>query len=293
MMNERGQALLIVLLAMAVVLTVVLSVLGSSTSDIKISSNEAESLRAFSAAESGVEKALVSNVASSGNVGSANFNATVISLAQGTKSYNYPNNLTVGDFGTLWFIAHASDGSYVCGSSTPCFTGRNIKVCWGKAGASSSVATTPAIDLSVYYLVTPGDFSTARVAKAVFDPNASRLSGNSYTLSDPGSCTVGQTNYAFSKTIDLSTLGIPASSYGNQNGLQFVNARMLYNTDQDQTLGFDLNFAGNTIIPSQGSLVDSTGVLNTSTRRIEVANPYTGFGAIFDNALFVPSGIVQ
>ncbi len=293
MKNEEGQAVLIVLLVMAVVLTIVLSVLGSSTSDIKISSNETESLRAFSAAESGIEKALVTNLASQGSVGNANFNATVSSLAAGTKFFNYPSDLVTGDVGILWFVSHAASGSFICDASNPCFTGKTVKVCWGKVGTASNLSTTPALDLTFYYLTTPGDYSTVRVGKAVFDPNPTRLANNSYVLSDPCPCTAGTTNYAFGKVLDLSTLPIPLSSYNNQNGLQFLSARLLYNTDQDQSLGFDLNFAGNGVIPSQGQQVDSTGNLNTATRKIEVTSPYAEFPPILDTAIFSPSGVAQ
>ena len=50
---ESGQALLLVLLGMAVVLTIVLSILSRSVTDIAVTSREEEALRAFSAAEAG------------------------------------------------------------------------------------------------------------------------------------------------------------------------------------------------------------------------------------------------
>lgn len=290
---EKGQAILIVLLVMAVGLTIVLSVVGSSTSDIRISSNESESLRAFSAAESGVEKALVSNSASSGTVGNANFTANVSSFGQGDKSFNYPNTIVNGDIGELWFVNHGTGSSYVCNSGSPCFTGKTVRVCWGKPGTASNAATTPAIDLTVYYLNTPGDYSTARVAKATYDPNASRLASDSFAASDPGSCTIGSTSYAFSKLVDLSVIGVPVGSYSIQNGLQLLSARMLFNSNQEQSLGFDVNFAGNSTLPAQGQQVDSTGSLNTATRRIQVTSPYAGIPAILDTVIYSPSGIAQ
>ena len=58
-MRESGQALLIVVLSLAVVLTVVLSILARSVTDIKLSTGSEESLRAFSAAEAGIERALI------------------------------------------------------------------------------------------------------------------------------------------------------------------------------------------------------------------------------------------
>jgi hypothetical protein len=131
------------------------------------------------------------------------------------------------------------------------------------------------------------------VAKAVYDPNSSRLSGNYYASPDAGTCVIDGVNYQFQKTLDLGTVGVPASSYGAQNGLQFLAARFLYNSDVDQSVGFSLDFAGNGVIPAQGSTIDSTGTLNTSTRRIVVSNLYSGYPPILDNAIFSPSGVVK
>lgn len=292
MKRDSGQAVLVVLLVMAVVLTIVLSILGASTSDIKISSNETESLRAFSAAESGIEKALLSNSSVQGSIGNANYNVTVSSLAQGAKTFNYPASLPSGDLAILWFVAHDANGNLTCGAGT-CFTGKSVKVCWGKPGTLTGVATTPAVDITVYYTVNPGDYSTTRMVKSIYDPNPARLSGDFYSSADLGTCTVDNTDYQFQKTIDLSTLGISAGSYNSQNGLQFLTVRTLYNTDQDQSLGFDLNFAGNSTIPAQGNKVDSTGTLNTSTRRIFVTSPYGGYPPILDTAIFSPGGITK
>lgn len=291
--RENGQAVLIVLLAMAVVLTIVLSIVGSTTTDIKISSNESESLRAFSAAESGVEQALITNGSAQGTVGNVNYSASVTSMASGTSTYNYPSNLVSGDNGILWFVSHDSNGFYTCSSSLPCFTGRTVKVCWGKEGTSANSSTTPAADITLYYLTIPGNYSSARIAKAIYDPNPGRLSSDSYSPTDAGTCTIGGTNYAFGKLVDLSTLGVPAVTYSNPNGLQFMVVRMLYNNDQDQSLGFDVSFAGNSTIPSQGHQVESTGSLNTTTRKVEVSNPYTGFGPLLGTAVYSPSGVTQ
>ena len=57
--NQHGQALLIVLLTLAVTLTVVLSVVSRSVTDITVSTYEEDALRAFSAAEAGIEEALL------------------------------------------------------------------------------------------------------------------------------------------------------------------------------------------------------------------------------------------
>lgn len=293
MTNQSGQAVLIVLLGMAVVLTVVLSILAASTSDIKISSNSTESLRAFSAAEAGIEKALSANSATSGIVGNAQYNVALTGLSLGKTNFVYPSNLASGDSGVLWFVSHASDGTLICDATHPCFTGKTVKICWGLPGTASNLATTPAIELSVFYLTAPSNYTTVKVAKATYDPNAARLSTNSFSASDPGTCTIGQNQFAFQKTVDLSTLGIAAGTYNSANGLQFMPVRLLYNAATQQPLGMDVTFPGDSTLPSQGTLVDSTGNLNASTRKIEVTKAYNQVPSVFEAAIFSPGGLSQ
>lgn len=56
--RKSGQVVLIVLLVVVVVLTIGLSLISQSVTDISISKDEQEAIRAFSAAEAGIESAL-------------------------------------------------------------------------------------------------------------------------------------------------------------------------------------------------------------------------------------------
>ncbi len=291
MTNQKGQAVLVVLLVMAVAVTVVLSVVASSTSDIRIGTTETQSLRAFSAAEAGIEKALVANSSTQGIVGNATYNATVSGLGQGKNNFVYPADIAGGDNGFIWFVSHADNGTLVCDASHTCFTGNTVKVCWGKQGSPDAAATTPALEVSIFYV--SGVPATAKVAKAIYDPNGSRRSSNSYAASDAGGCSISQNQYAFQKQITLSGLGIPAAVYSVQNGLQFMSVKMLYNSDVSQPMGVDVNFAGNGLLPSQGNQVSSTGSLSQATRKIEVTRSYNQAPAIFDSAIFAPGGLAQ
>ncbi|CAN5325007.1 hypothetical protein BH10PAT1_BH10PAT1_4290 [soil metagenome] len=297
MTNLRGQAVLIVLLSMVVVLTIVLSVIGSSTSDISLGTTESASLRAFSAAESGIEKSLVTNLATSGNVNSgASYDASVISLAQGAKSYIYPQSIVNGDGATFWFVSHdAATQNLTCAAGNTCFTGKAVNFCWGIPGTSGSSATTPALEISVFYLNTPGNYTTTRVGKDVYDPNSSRRSTNNYNSTDSGTCTIGNTTFAFQKKVDLSTnshFGVSSSAYNAVNGLQFMIVKPLYSVVAEP-IGIDVNYAGNGSLPAQGSLVSSTGNQGQTTRKIEVTRAYNQVPPIFDVAIFSPGGLVQ
>lgn len=291
---QSGQALVLVLLSLAVVLTIVLFVLARSITDIAVSSGQEESVRAFSAAEAGIERALVIGTSiGSTTIGDANYSANVTSYAEGGSDFVYPIPLSSGDSANLWFVAHDTGGNITCGGGNPCYTGNSLKVCWGKPGTDSNIATTPAIELSIYYLSTPGDYSTAKIARGVFDPNASRIATNAFTISDPGTCQINGVNYAFQKTILMSDLLVPASSYQNEDGLQFARVRMFYNSDTTHDMGITVNFAGNSTLPSQGQQIISTGSSGESNRRIEVFQAWPELPSNLGFSIFTGNTLVK
>lgn len=118
MKRQSGQALVIVLLSLAVVLTIVLFILARSTTDIAVSSKSEEATRAFSAAEAGVENALVIGVGGSNlNLGNnASYTSTVTGFAENSPDFIYPVPMYSGDSMTTWFVSHDSNGNLACGS---------------------------------------------------------------------------------------------------------------------------------------------------------------------------------
>ena len=69
MRSERGQVLIIILLVMLVGMTIGLSVLGRTTTDVSSTTKIEESARAFNAAEAGIEETIrVGNAATGGTI---------------------------------------------------------------------------------------------------------------------------------------------------------------------------------------------------------------------------------
>lgn len=291
---ETGQALLLVLLSMAVVLTVVLSILSRSITDISVTSQEEDALRAFSAAEAGIERALIigSDIGTT-QLGDAEFSASVTSFASGDKNFSYPVNVYSGDSITTWFVGHDDDGDLICSAEKPCFTGDTLKVCWGKQGTSPSDSATPAIELTLFYTETPGNYSTAKIARAAYDPNSSRIGSNNFASPDSGTCTIGSDSFEFFKTVDLTSLGIPAGVLSSENGLQFARVRMFYNSAISHPVGVDVDFAGNSLLPAQGLNIEASGTSGTANRKIQVFRSFGEPPPVFDSVVFAPGGIVK
>ena len=287
---ESGQALVLILLSLSVVLTIILYVLSRSVTDISISTHQSDSVRAFSAAEAGVETALItgSGTANSVSIGDASYSVNIANAA--TSAFNFPVAMLSGDTTTLWFVSHKSDGSITCDSGFPdCFTGDAVKICWGKPGTSSSDTSTPAIEFSVYYESTPGDLSTVKIARAAYDPYSARTVSNYFGSGSSSECIIGGTGYAFQNTITLSGLG---GIDFNNNGLLFARIRMLYNTSEAHPIGFSTSSP----LPSQGLEIVSTGTSGTgsvqSNRRISVFQGWPEF-PLSGLAVYSPAGVTK
>ncbi len=293
---SSGQALLLVLLSMSVVLVIVLSILARSTVDIGISSRSEESVRAFSAAEAGIEQALIAGPSGpfSGDVGDANFSGSVSAFSSGVTEFILPSNYYSGESATVWFVSHDEDGNFICdaASGLPCFYGDRMQICWGKDGTRSDTAFTPAIEVSVLYL-SGSAFSTAEIVRDAIDPNASRRSSNSFTQTDGISCVIGGQNFPFSKIINFGNTGLgisPASIFRNAGGLQLARISFLYNTDIGHPVGVNVDYDSSIPLPSQGFLINSSGFSGNSTRRIEVVRGFAELPVVFENAVFSQDG---
>lgn len=290
-----GQALLLVLLSMAVVLTVVLSILSRSVTDVSVTTKEEEALRAFSAAEAGVEQSLV--IGSSlplTQIGDANFKTTVTSAIAG-KEFASPTGLLSGESVTFWFVAHDDNGNLVCNATHQCFTGSQIKICWGKPQTPPGDGNTPAIEASIFYDANPGHNDTAQIARLTSDPHGGRRGTNNFSEPDGVTCRTDGQDFEFQKTINFATLStpIPATVYNSTiGGLLFVRVKMLYNTAESQSVGI-LIPASSGNLPSQGLKIASSGVSGEANRKVEVFEGYSEAPSIFDYTIFSPGGLVK
>lgn len=267
--NSEGQALVIVLLSLAVVITIILFVLSRSITDIAVSDTESQSVSAFSAAEAGVEQALVIGTGSSATIGDASYNASISNVASGVTSFVYPIEINSGDSMTLWLRSQ---------DSSPSFTGNSIKVCWGKPGTSASSSTTPAIEVVLFYQTIAGNPATTRVYRMGYDPYTGRPVSNAFTSVGAGATIDGRV-FPFCSTLDVTGLSNP----------QFAVIRMFYNTNTAHPIGFDTTTAAT--FPTQGINIDSSGTSGQSKRRVQVFQGWPEVPLAMLYGLYSPSGL--
>ena len=297
---QSGQALLIVLLGMAVVLTMVLSVVSRSVTDIQLTTRDDEALRAFSAAEAGVEQALIvgTNIGdtSLSDAGSS-YSVSVEELGTSDSKYAYPEELYSGESATLWLVSHDEDGNLSCsGADNPCYKEDSFQVCWGKDGTKRDYSA-PALEVSVYYDADPTDapfatganpdFGDVQVARRTYDPTAARKLENSFEAgASDGNCDFGDNIIKFEASFNLAAL-LPANCSSTDGCLLFAKAKLIYN-NTPHPVGFLA--PGSATFPSQGVQIESTGQFGDSTRQIEVFRTYSEPLSIFESAIFSMGG---
>lgn len=291
MYKQKGQAILIILLIMAVILTIALSIVSRSVTDVTISQKEDEAARAYSAAEAGIERTLLSLINVSDNLPSGDeFSSKISSLADQSKEFLVPILMSSGETTPVWFVSHNQNGDIECSSSFPCFTGTSILVCWGQENTSSSSNTTPALELSILHTSSESDYSTTKVARAVFDPFLTRDDTNNFLKGTEGSCTIEDKKMQFSKTVNLSDLGVVLRSDSKKTkGPQIARVRLLYNTDQAHPVGIKI-LSQEGFFPKQGNKIESSGISGQATRKVQVYQLYPDLPPVFDYGIFSGTG---
>lgn len=282
---QAGQALLIVLLTMGVMLVVSLSVVSRTVSDITVTENEEESLRAFSAAEAGVEEALLQNLVpgqstnNSLSSGQQQYSVNVTSDSRTTANvrYIYPFKLANGDSATFWFMGHNTNGTLTC-SGVNCFTGSTIGLCWGTNGGNKNSATTPAVEVSIVY----EQSGQIKIKRFGYDSNSNRRSSNKFSAAGypTSSCPVNAIDGQYFLTgVNMSLTSIP--NYSTPGVLKFMTVKMLYNTDATHPLAF----YASSLAPSQAVRVESTGTTGDLQRKIEVVKIFPELPSVFEAAV--------
>ena len=287
--RESGQALLLVLLVLSLVLTLVLSSVSRSVTDVEISTYEDNSIRAFDAAEAGIEKTVVGE-ATSGITVSLDDNVTFTpqtTTSTGTaNSYEYPLDLISGESAVISYIDYKknTNGDYVftcpsnnCKNNEPA----QIRVCWGKPGTASNSSNTPAIYLEFYY-------TTDSVTTSKFEDMVN-LSDIKVIASSAGSasrlpCTIPS---SFSVLFQRSDAGSPLDIVDSSGGsLLFVRITMLYNN-----IAQPLNIRSASPLPSQGTLISSIGQSADVYRKLVLFQGYPELPFEVGNAIYSKSVI--
>lgn len=272
--KDTGQVVLLLVLITIVGLTIGLSLISRTVTDIRISSQVEQSSRAFSAAEAGVENALKAAVATgptiSINLPGASANYSVSSVGGSTNVYAFP--LTQAYMlQTLWVSGHDDTTNALLETPESSYpVDKTLEICWG-----SDPNKTPALLVTLLYKDTSAN--TYKISKLAFD---SIDRGNNFYLANTvGSYCDG--NYRFSKVIQATSsppdgFGISASN----TVLLTLRVQPLY---EDAVIAIKPEVS----LPVQGKLVISVGQTDTGVvRKVQALQGYPVLPILLDYTLF-------
>jgi len=280
--KPRGQALLIVLLIMAVALTIGLAVTSRTVTDIEISEQTGEAARAFSAAEAGIEEALITAIDEEDphgefEEGEVTYFTQRDFLGTGSQ-YLFPEASRQDEVRTLWLAEYPD--------LTQKYVEDSLILLWGNEDSSEE----PALEVTVYYKTGGGDYKIIRYAldpiirdpeDKFCQPDGTDCDGVS-SFDDDGGYSIEGKTARYKATLDLS----PASS----GTLLFVRLRLLYSDERDQVLGAQ---PANGSFASQGVKITSVGTAGTATRKVEVIRLHPAPPEIFDFLLYSDESLVK
>lgn len=275
MRKERGQTVLILILVMTVALAIGISVIQRSLSDVSTSSKVEQSSRAYSAAEAGIEKAILTNQNINSPVELGN-NASITRvttdlLPAANQALEYPP-LAKEELAQVWLANPDTLAQY--------YNQASIDVYWGLPNITSD---KPALEVTIIYLAA-GEY---KVQKFFFDSEASRTSGpnsNGFTNAAAG-CT--------NPTIDTSfennrSFYCKTTLIGLTPVLMLLRARILYSNVSQPFAVQPVGGCGTNdcSLPPQARLFTATGVSGETQRKVQVFRLDKVVPHYFDYAIF-------
>lgn len=261
--NQSGQALPIILFVMAIALTIGLATVSRSITNIRISQQQKEYAKAFSAAEAGLEARLVgSEITSYGGFDITN--PTVEELGGGS-TFVFPEAIMADDTKTVW----------LSGSPT------ELTFYWGN---DSSTGIIPALEATIIY-ESGGIYQTK---KAAFDPDT-RVETIEFAGTDPGGEMGGET-FSYQAKFTDGTSDVDSSFPGGN--LFAVRIKLLFNTDEAQILGVE---ATGGVLPVQATCYSAQADSKTTdiAAKVKQCQFEKEFPKIFDYVLFSEADIFK
>ncbi|MBN1263270.1 MAG: hypothetical protein JW991_02845 [Candidatus Pacebacteria bacterium] len=288
-----GASAIIVLGVVAVLVSIVVPLLSQTVVDVRITKQQEEQARAFSVAETGLERALVGGALPTGTVDNIHYEVT--ELGRGDASnYVYPRSVEKEMPITIWLAEHEgsvfdSEADLIMNPGpAERYNAGVIDFYWGNPGTSEASDQTPALEATLYYyLINPGPAPDYyQVKRYAFDPYGNRRLSNSFTEPDDidGGNTIDSQEFQFYHHVsDLPCVG--------QNRCYALRLRLLYNDNQAHMVG--LSGSGN--IPRQGVCKESVATVLTSqvTSRLQRCVFYRDFPSLFDFVLYTGGDLTK
>jgi len=261
LVNQKGQALLIIVLVMVVALTVGLSVASRTITNLRNTREQVSSQKALSAAEAGVEQAIKNSANVAGSFTGNTTYTTTIGQVLGTSPFllNGGNLVPKNDAIYAWVTPYSTNSANLWQNP---WSG-DLTIYWGN---SSGDCNNAAIEISVI----SGNEAAPVLTRYTSDPCSTRRGSNNFSSATTSSTTISGIRLYYRRTITIS------------NGL-LVRVNPIYSS------AF-IGASGSVALPQQGNVITSVGTSdNTIQRKVTVFQGYPEIPAeFFPYTLFSP-----
>jgi hypothetical protein len=259
---EKGQVLLVAILVIVIALTVGLSLVARTITNLRISTEEAQSQKALAAAEAGIERSLQSSQSVHVDTGQITYDTVITNIGgSGVGIVLNGGNPVPKDEGIdVWFEAHDAG----TGKPNGVFTApTNLKIYWG-----SSAACVNSSAIEVIFVTTNG--TATKTYRYAYDPCSTR--GNSFTTTPTVAVGSFPITSGGSTSTFASRVAVDTSSITSGDNIIFMRVVPIY---KDTIIGVsnDPDSFGK-LLPLQGYQIDSTGTSGEANRKIRVFKGY-------------------
>lgn len=277
--GQRGQVLLIIVLIMVVALTVSLSVASRSIINIRTTTEEENSQRAFSAAEAGVERALKIGQGVTGSGPGIELDndarikqVDVTPVGGSAFVFKLGNPLPKDDGVDIWLANHDENGKIIPESN---WSGA-LTIFWGMSSDICSTNVTTNTMAALEIIVFSGDTDAPVTTRYTADPCTARVASNNFSSVSGGGQAIAfagkTTNFTYGKTLSIT------------NGM-LVRAVPIYATTP-------IGVRTSSNLPSQGKQIESTGQSADTFRKVSYFQGYPKCPSEFcQYVLFVPKSL--
>jgi hypothetical protein len=273
----------LILGVIAVLSTIVISLLSRSVVDVRISKQQEEQARIFSVAESALEKAFIGESLPTPASGEYDYQVTSLTKGgSGVESYVYPEYIKKDSPATIWLCEHEgadfSADAQLDLMSGDKYSKNRLTLYWGKVGASGE-ENEPAL-VAVLFYQDGGDYKTETFA---YDPDELRRQNQTNFDSADAGGPVGEEEFEWSADLNVGC---------NSRECYFLIVRMLF-SDETHPLGVEVNPGDN--LPRQGECKVARATLQESgiSSRVERCILYKDYNPIFNFVLYSGQDLVK
>lgn len=261
--SRSGQALILILLVMAVSLTLGVSVASRSIATLRQVSFSVQSAQALAFAEAGTEEAL--KCLNDGSCSAPYDPAAVDLTGDGTNDFDY-RITALGGAVLDSFPALSRDETIELNlvgypSSTP------VYISWVNTANASELADPAAVEIAAIYQ----EAGTYKILRYAYDPDASRAAENGFFTPFTGSFNVNGITYRYRFSISVPFTPIA------------FRVRPLYSTTAST---FVFSAEAGRSLPTTGERIESSGFSGSVIRKIEVLRTSPSLSELFDFAIF-------